>query len=174
MIPYLTNLPAPYTFTPNHTKSNVRFALGYSAVAISAFTFYADRTLGWEATTSPWIIAAVVSYFILNSALTYWIWGVEAGEVFYGTRKSGETVCCGYSSFIRCVSRRRTNIHRSRFPPLPKSTRFNTRSTSNISLPPARSCRISTSKLPSQHGSRLRECFTQSPFDAGWRVRLMF
>jgi hypothetical protein len=66
--------------------------LGYSAVAIAAFTFYADRKLGWEATTSPWIIAAVVSYFILNSALTFWIWAVEAGEVFHGKRKTGETV----------------------------------------------------------------------------------
>ncbi|KAJ5097723.1 hypothetical protein N7456_008444 [Penicillium angulare] len=92
LFPYLTNLPAPYTFTPNYTKSNVRFALGYSAVVIAAFTFYADRYLGWEATTSPWIIAAVVSYFTLNSALTYWIWGVEAGEVFYGTRGTGETI----------------------------------------------------------------------------------
>ncbi|KAJ5719912.1 hypothetical protein N7493_006790 [Penicillium malachiteum] len=92
LVPYLTNLPAPFTFTPSYTNTNVRFALGYSAVAIAAFTFYADRTLGWEATTSPWIIAAVVSYFILNTALTYWIWGVEAGEVFCGKRKTGETI----------------------------------------------------------------------------------
>lgn len=77
----------------DNTKSNIRFLLGYSAVAIAGFTFYADRKLGWEATTSPWIIAAVVSYFILNSALTFWIWAVEAGEVFSGKRKTGETVC---------------------------------------------------------------------------------
>ncbi|OKP07490.1 hypothetical protein PENSUB_6079 [Penicillium subrubescens] len=91
LLPYLTNLPAPYTFSVDNTKSNIRFVLGYSAVAIAAFTFYADRKLGWEATTSPWIIAAVVSYFILNSALTFWIWAVEAGEVFHGKRKTGET-----------------------------------------------------------------------------------
>jgi hypothetical protein len=66
--------------------------LGYSAVAIAAFTFYADRTLGWEATTSPWIIIAVGTYFVLNSLLTVWIWAVEAGEVFAGKRKTGETV----------------------------------------------------------------------------------
>ncbi|KAJ5475268.1 hypothetical protein N7539_008334 [Penicillium diatomitis] len=92
LLPYLTNLPAPYTFTADHTKSNIRFLLGYSAVAIAAFTFYADRKLGWEATTSPWIIIAVVTYFALNSALTFWMWAVEAGEVFNGKRKSGETV----------------------------------------------------------------------------------
>jgi len=91
-VPYLCTLPQPYTFSQDHTKSNVRFLLGYSAVAIAAFTFYADRKLGWEATTSPWVIAAVSSYFILNTVLTYWIWAVEAGEVFRGKRKSGETV----------------------------------------------------------------------------------
>ena len=67
--------------------------LGYTAVAIAGFTFYADRTLGWEATTSPWIIAAVATYFVLNTFLTYWIWAVEAGEVYSGKRKTGETVC---------------------------------------------------------------------------------
>lgn len=67
--------------------------VGYSAVAIAGFTFYADRTLGWEATKSPWIIAAVATYFVLNTFLTYWIWAVEAGEVYSGKRKTGETVC---------------------------------------------------------------------------------
>lgn len=90
---HLTTLPQPYTFTQDHTKTNVRFALGYTAVAIAAFTFYADRKLGWEATRSPWIIAAVVSYFVLNSVFTYWVWAVEAGEVFRGRRVSGEMVC---------------------------------------------------------------------------------
>ncbi|KAE8148420.1 signal peptidase complex subunit 2 [Aspergillus avenaceus] len=92
LTPHLTTLPQPYAFTQDHTKTNVRFLLGYSAVAIAAFTFYADRKLGWEATQSTWIIAAVVSYFILNSLLTYWMWAVEAGEVFRGKRKSGETI----------------------------------------------------------------------------------
>ncbi|OJJ46110.1 hypothetical protein ASPZODRAFT_16707 [Penicilliopsis zonata CBS 506.65] len=92
LVPYLTSLPPPYTFTQDHSKTNVRFAIGYSAVAIAAFTFYADRQLGWEATQSPWIIAAVTSYFVLNSLLTYWIWAVEGGEVFRGNRKTGETL----------------------------------------------------------------------------------
>ncbi|KAB8273165.1 signal peptidase complex subunit 2 [Aspergillus minisclerotigenes] len=92
LAPHLTTLPQPYAFTQDHTKTNVRFLLGYSAVAIAAFTFYADRKLGWEATQSTWVIAAVVSYFVLNTLLTYWIWAVEAGEVFRGKRKSGETI----------------------------------------------------------------------------------
>ncbi|KAL2870065.1 signal peptidase complex subunit 2 [Aspergillus lucknowensis] len=92
LVPYLSTLPQPYTFKQDHFKTNVRFVVGYSAVAIAGFTFYADRKLGWEATQSLWVIAAVASYFILNSLLTYWIWAVEASEVFRGKRKSGETI----------------------------------------------------------------------------------
>ncbi|KAI9374387.1 microsomal signal peptidase 25 kDa subunit-domain-containing protein [Aspergillus egyptiacus] len=92
LAPYLTTLPQPYTFKQDHFKSNIRFILGYSAVAIAAFTFYADRKLGWEATTSPWIISAVGAYFVLNTLLTYWIWAVEASEVFAGKRASGESI----------------------------------------------------------------------------------
>ncbi|CAI7571838.1 hypothetical protein N7509_004095 [Penicillium cosmopolitanum] len=98
LLPYLCTLPAPYAFKVDHSKSNVRFALGYSAIAIAGFTFYADRTLGWEATSSPWIIAAVVAYFTLNSILTFWLWAVEAGEVFAGKRKTGETITVSSSS----------------------------------------------------------------------------
>ncbi|KAL4943802.1 hypothetical protein BDV06DRAFT_210744 [Aspergillus oleicola] len=92
LAPYLTTLPQPYTFKQDHFKTNVRFVVGYTAVAIAAFTFYADRKLGWEATTSPWILAAVGSYFFLNTLLTYWIWAVEAAEVFRGRRGSGEVI----------------------------------------------------------------------------------
>ncbi|KAL3478987.1 microsomal signal peptidase 25 kDa subunit-domain-containing protein [Aspergillus californicus] len=92
LTPYLSTLPQPYSFKQDHFKTNVRFLLGYSAVAIAAFTFYADRKLGWEATQSTWVLSAVASYFVLNSLLTYWIWGVEASEVFRGRRGSGETI----------------------------------------------------------------------------------
>ncbi|KAL1989013.1 hypothetical protein VTN96DRAFT_5776 [Rasamsonia emersonii] len=98
LTPYLTTLPQPYTFTKDNTNSNVRFIIGYTAVAIAGATFYVDRILGWEATEAPWVSVAVVSYFILNSILTYWIWAVEAGEVFRGKRKSGETIVIRSSS----------------------------------------------------------------------------
>lgn len=94
--PYLTTLPNPYTFTQDHTKTTIRFLIGYTAVAIAAFTFYADRYLGWEATTSPWILAAVGSYFALNTIFTVWVWGVEGGEVFRGRRGLGGDVVCGF------------------------------------------------------------------------------
>jgi len=58
-------------------------ALGYSAVIISAATFAADYKLGWDK-TKHWTAAAVVAYFILNSAFTYWTYFVEKGTVFVG------------------------------------------------------------------------------------------
>jgi hypothetical protein len=113
----------------------VRFIVGYTAVAIAAATFYLDRQLGWEAVEAPWVKAAVVSYFILNSILTYWIWAVEAGEVFRGSRKSGETVCFNpYQLFSRSALKKleascvQTLLYilmmtgRSRFEPPQRST----------------------------------------------------
>lgn len=95
--PYLTSLPAPYTFTADNTKSNIRLCLGYVAVSIAAVSFYVDYAKGWEA-TKQWILPAVIAYFILNVALTMWIWTVEAGQVFEGTRHSGERVRLRQSS----------------------------------------------------------------------------
>ncbi|KAL8712436.1 MAG: hypothetical protein Q9220_003284 [cf. Caloplaca sp. 1 TL-2023] len=70
-------------FKQSHYLADVRLALGYSAVVIAAITFYADYKLGWDA-TKFWTLWAVVAYFILNGALTYWIWGVEKGTIFAG------------------------------------------------------------------------------------------
>lgn len=76
---YLTSLK----FRQTHFLADVRLALGYSAVIIAGVTFYADYKLGWDA-TKYWTLWAVIAYFILNGALTYWIWGVEKGKVFTG------------------------------------------------------------------------------------------
>ncbi|KAL8952942.1 MAG: hypothetical protein Q9222_001161 [Ikaeria aurantiellina] len=70
-------------FKQSHYYADVRLALGYSAVIIAAITFYADYKLGWDA-TKFWTLWAVIAYFILNGALTYWIWGVEKGTIFTG------------------------------------------------------------------------------------------
>ncbi|EXJ77966.1 hypothetical protein A1O3_09125 [Capronia epimyces CBS 606.96] len=89
LTPYLTSLPKPYTFQQQHSTTNVRLALGYTAVIIAGVLFYADYKLGWNATkayTGP----ACLAYFALNGALTYWIWAVEAGVVFVGTREGGQ------------------------------------------------------------------------------------
>ncbi|OKL58681.1 hypothetical protein UA08_06107 [Talaromyces atroroseus] len=92
LTPYLCTLPQPYTFKRDYTKTNIRFVVGYSAVLIAGVTFYLDRQLGWEATEALWVKVAVAAYFVLNTFLTYWIWAVEAGEVFKGSRKTGETI----------------------------------------------------------------------------------
>ncbi|KAL1976511.1 hypothetical protein VTN31DRAFT_2793 [Thermomyces dupontii] len=92
LTPYLCTLPQPYTFKRDNTHSNVRLVLGFTAVAIAAVTFYLDRQLGWEAVQATWVRVAVVVYFTLNSILTVYIWAVEAGEVFRGRRKTGETI----------------------------------------------------------------------------------
>ena len=90
--PYLCTLPQPYTFTRDNSKTTIRFILGYTAVAIAGVTFYLDRQLGWEATEAVWVKWAVGVYFLLNTLLQYWIWAVEAGEVFRGVRKDGNAV----------------------------------------------------------------------------------
>jgi hypothetical protein len=76
---YLTSLK----FRQSHYLTDIRLALGYSAVVIAAITFYADWKLGWDKTKygTFW---AVLAYFVLNGALTFWIWGVESGMVFVG------------------------------------------------------------------------------------------
>lgn len=88
---YLTSLK----FKQSHFLTDVRLALGYSAVIISAITFYFDYKLGWDETKS-YTLWAVLAYFALNSSLTYWIWAVERGTVFVGER-NGTQVWMGLS-----------------------------------------------------------------------------
>ena len=52
-------------------------------MVVAAITFYADYMLGWDE-TKYWTFWAVLFYFSLNGALTFWIWGVEKGKVFDG------------------------------------------------------------------------------------------
>jgi hypothetical protein len=66
----------------------VRLALGYSAVVIAGALFYFDWKFGWEA-SKPYTAPAVVAYFLLNTAFTFWLWFVEAGTVYEGEGKTG-------------------------------------------------------------------------------------
>lgn len=97
LAPLLTSLPGQYKFTQSHYLTNVRLALGYVAVTIAGVLFYADWKLGWNA-TKAYTLPACVVYFILNSALTLWIWKVEAGKVFVGTRADGYTISLASST----------------------------------------------------------------------------
>ena len=85
-------LPENQRFKQDHTKSTVRLIVGYTGVAIAGFTLYAENKLKWDATTSPWIVRVVVAYFVLNAFLTFWVWIVEAGEIFKGATKRGYSV----------------------------------------------------------------------------------
>ena len=76
---YLTSL----RFKQSHFLTDVRLGLGYTAVTIAAITFCFDYKFGWDK-TKHYTLWAVVVYFILNSTLTYWIWGIEKGKVFVG------------------------------------------------------------------------------------------
>ncbi|EZF36035.1 hypothetical protein TMEN_5812 [Trichophyton mentagrophytes] len=89
---YLTlGLPKPNRFVANHTKTDIRLIIGYCAVTIAGVSFYFDYTKGWEF-TAPWMIYAVIAYFILNTVYTGWVWLVENRQVFEGTTPKGETL----------------------------------------------------------------------------------
>lgn len=92
LAPIFSSLSKPQKFIQQHYLANVRLALGYVAVTIAGVLFYADWKLGWDA-TKVYTAPACVAYFILNSALTYWLWFVESGKVFVGVREGGQKVC---------------------------------------------------------------------------------
>ncbi|KAF8432091.1 microsomal signal peptidase 25 kDa subunit-domain-containing protein [Terfezia claveryi] len=68
-----------------HTITDIRLALGFTACAIAAVAFYYDYKFGFEAAKTV-TLYSVVSYFALNTLLTYWIWGVEAGTIYVGEK----------------------------------------------------------------------------------------
>ncbi|SMQ46550.1 unnamed protein product [Zymoseptoria tritici ST99CH_1A5] len=72
-------------FKQDHSKIDTRLALGFTGVVIAGALFYADFKLGWEATRS-YTAPAVGVYLVLNTALTAWMYFVEKGLIFEGTR----------------------------------------------------------------------------------------
>ncbi|KAF2442207.1 hypothetical protein P171DRAFT_433754 [Karstenula rhodostoma CBS 690.94] len=76
-------------FKQIHKQTDVRLVIGYSAVIIAGALFYYDWKFGWEA-SKPYTLPAVVAYFILNTAFSYWLWFVEAGTVYEGEGKTGK------------------------------------------------------------------------------------
>ena len=79
------------SFKQDNSKLDVRLTLGYVAVVLGAATFAADYKLGWEA-TKGWTAIAIALYMVLNGVFTYWMYFVERGLVFEGTR-NGKKVC---------------------------------------------------------------------------------
>lgn len=75
----------------SHTLTNTRLALGYSAFALCAATFYWDYTYGFES-TKLYTALAVALYTVLNGALTFWIFYIEAGTIYSGASPTGDTI----------------------------------------------------------------------------------
>lgn len=78
-------------FTQSHTLTDTRLALGYTAFAICAATFYWDYKFGFD-NTKLYTAIAVAIYTILNGALTFWIFYVEKGTVYTGFNKWGDKI----------------------------------------------------------------------------------
>lgn len=72
-------------FKQSHVLTDVRLALGFTACLIAGVTFYYDYQLGFEK-TKHYTVYAVAAYFIINSILTLWIWGVEGRCVYVGSK----------------------------------------------------------------------------------------
>lgn len=117
----LQNYLSSISFKQSHFLTDVRLAIGYIAVLIGAATFLADYKLGWNA-TKDWTAVAVVVYFGLNGAFTYWMWAVERGVVFEGSRQ-GKKVGC---SSLAGVRRLTVVWDRSTLPPGLRSTILHT------------------------------------------------
>ncbi|KAK4131840.1 hypothetical protein BT67DRAFT_463981 [Trichocladium antarcticum] len=71
-------------FTQSHRLTDVRLALGYSALALAAACFAWDHHLGFAATTHL-TACAVALYTVLNGALTAWMLFAERGAVYEGS-----------------------------------------------------------------------------------------
>ncbi|KAH8910607.1 hypothetical protein BR93DRAFT_923310 [Coniochaeta sp. PMI_546] len=84
-------------FRQSHHLTDVRLALGYSALIIAGACFAWDYKLGFE-NTKYYTAAAVAVYTVLNTALTLWIWKKEKGVVYVGTAPSGETITIATST----------------------------------------------------------------------------
>ncbi|EKG22045.1 Signal peptidase complex subunit 2 [Macrophomina phaseolina MS6] len=72
-------------FHQSHKLTDIRLALGYTAVIIAGALFYFDYKFGWDA-SKPYTAPAVVAYFILNGAFMYWMYFVEKGLVYSGEK----------------------------------------------------------------------------------------
>jgi len=73
-------------FIQSHVLTDIRLGLGYLAVLLSAATFYLDYTTTWSENKTVTLYAVIV-YFTLNSALTLWIWGIEKGKIYTGSKE---------------------------------------------------------------------------------------
>ncbi|KAH0562373.1 hypothetical protein GP486_002939, partial [Trichoglossum hirsutum] len=88
-------------FKQSHRLTDVRLALSFAAFAIAAVTFVLDYKFGFES-QKKFTTVAVGIYFAINTALSYWIWGVERGKVYEGTAPNGAKVRLPFT--LKCLA----------------------------------------------------------------------
>lgn len=88
-------------YVQSHTLTDIRLALGYTAVLAVAVAAYYEYKLGFQQAKS-WSMLSVGTYFILNGALYIWTTYVESDTVYVG--KKGDTWVqhpCMYSLILQ-------------------------------------------------------------------------
>ncbi|VVT45816.1 uncharacterized protein SAPINGB_P000905 [Magnusiomyces paraingens] len=73
-------------YSTNNYLVDVRLALGYASVIVAALTAFYDHKVGFFAAKYPWTVLGLFFYAAFNIAYTYWIWFVEAGVIYSGTK----------------------------------------------------------------------------------------
>jgi signal peptidase complex subunit 2 len=72
-------------FVQSHTLSDVRLALGYTAVLAVAIAAYYEYRVGFQA-AKGWSTLSVGVYFLLNAALYCWTTYIERDVVYIGSK----------------------------------------------------------------------------------------
>ena len=72
-------------FVQSHTLSDVRLALGYTAVVAVAIAAYYEYRVGFQS-AKGWSTLSVGAYFVLNAALYCWTTFVERDIIYIGNK----------------------------------------------------------------------------------------
>lgn len=78
-------------FRQSHRLCDIRLALGYAGISISAITFFWDYKFGFDS-TKVYTSIAVLLYTIINGILTYWMTFIEKDIIYIGTNPKGDKI----------------------------------------------------------------------------------
>lgn len=85
-------------YIQSHTLSDVRLALGYTAVIAVAAAAYYEYRVGFQE-AKGWSTLSVGSYFLLQAALYIWTNYIEKDTIYVG-RKGNITVFAALRPFL--------------------------------------------------------------------------
>lgn len=77
-------------YSVSHTMTDVRLAIGYASIVVAGVTAFIDYKWGFF-DAKLLITICVVLYAVLNFAYTYWVWAIEKGVVYSGTRNKNSS-----------------------------------------------------------------------------------